>query len=457
MEQQEKSPTQRKKHSRAGIVLLLLLLFLIGGAGFLYYSVVKAPLELDDPGKMAASVSLSPEERFRFFSEDKTLQVKMDAADIWSLILTQTGEDFLESINQGLSQYTASLSGCAIHIDEDGLRLDLELFYQDTRLVARIPFALEISGKQVSLAPTTIQLGVIPLPVEQMLANLKLQFDLNLPVISEVTQVTFEQGAILLTGTMEQDIRTLVPLDKKLYQTAVFCQSLQPLTDSLQTQAGYADLIAHLEQNPGSVEDLYRQLFLLASPEDTKAYRDSRYGLTERFFPDIDFSAVQAEQTALTEQMTELSRNLELFLTNLAGDYNDKKFRLSDGEFLLWGKPFQAAAYRQGNYGTLFEILDPDSVFLILVDAEDGFIRKTSSFYRMADENQQFTRSVDFNKTYILGCVLRSVDGDPFLMYETEITQGNTYARNIRLLPLTEKDVQELQVPGKFGVYTDRN
>lgn len=454
MTQCEISEKQPKRRSHAGIVLLLLLLLLIGGAGFLYYSAVKAPLDLDDPQQMAASTPMSAGERFRFFAADQTVQVRMDAADLWSLILEHAGTDFLDTLNTELSSYSLSLSGCAIGMDEDGLRLDLELYYRDIRLVVKVPCALEVNGRHVTLTPTAVKLGAVPLPVGGLLSSLKLEYDLTLPVISQVTQVSFVQDALLLTGPMEQDIRSLVPVNEKLYQTAVFCESLQPLADSLQTQEGFAALLSHLEQDPGSVEALYRELFILAKAEDTREYLDSRSGLTQRFFPGIDFSAAAAEQTALAEQVTPLIRTLEQFFTNLVSDYNDKKFRLSDGEFILNWKPFQAARYGAGKYDALFEVLDPDSFFLILVDAEDGFIRKTSSFYRMADENQQFTQEVDYNKTYILGCVLRSVDGDPFLLYEAEIHDDSSYVRSITLCPLTEEDVKALQVEGKFGVWT---
>ena len=55
MAKQEVPEKQSKKPSVGGIVLLILLLLLIGTLGYLYYSVVKAPLDLDDPQKMAAS------------------------------------------------------------------------------------------------------------------------------------------------------------------------------------------------------------------------------------------------------------------------------------------------------------------------------------------------------------------------------------------------------------------
>ncbi len=454
MAQHEQTENRPKRRSRAGIVVLLLLLMILGAVGFLYYSIVKAPLDLDDPGKMAESVHMTPGERFRVSSADRTVQVRMDAGDLWSLILANTGEDFLDTVNKELDPYGLSVSGCAIHMDEEGLRLDLELFYQETRLVAKVPCALEATEAGLCLTPTAVKLGVLSLPVKGLLSNVKLEYDLKLPVISDVTRIDFVPDAILLSGPMEPDIRALVPQDKTLYQTALFSEDHQPIADALQTEAGFAALLSHLEREPGSMENLYRELFILSDSETMATYLDSRFGLTERFFPGIDFSAVAQEQAELREQTKNNAILLEQFFTNLVGDYNDKKFKLAEGEFLLKKKPFQAAGYSSGKYDALFETLDPESVFLILVDVEDGFIRSTSSFDRMAEEGLEFTQSVDYNKTYILGCVLRSVDADPFLLYDVEIDNGNTYSRNTILRPLTEEQVSALQVPGKFGVWT---
>ena len=386
MARRETSDNQPKRRSRGWILFLVLILLLAGGAGYLYYSAVKAPVELDDPKAMAASVPMAAEERFRVSAADGTVQVRLDRADIWSMILAHAGNDFLDSINWELSDYGLKLSGCGIHMDENGLWLDLELFYQDIRLVAKVPCALEITGQHISLAPAAVKLGVVPLPVESLLSKVQLDYELTLPLLAEVTQVEFVQDAILVTGIMEQDIRNLVPLDKKLYQTGVFSEAYQPLVDALLNEEGYAALMTHLEQNSGSVEALYRELFVLADPEVAEAYLESRHGMTSRFFPGIDFSAIEAARRDLNEQLTPMTRSLEQFFNTLVSDYNDKKFRLSEGEFLKKNKPFQAETYGGKKYDALFQVLDPDSFFLILVNVEDGFIRKTSSFYRMADE-----------------------------------------------------------------------
>lgn len=455
MVKSEEAAKQPKKRSRAGIVVLVILLLLIGGAGYLYYSVVKVPLALDDPEKMAASTDMTAGERFRFSAADQTVQVKMDAADIWSVILTHAGDDILTTINQEIEPYSLSVSGCAIHLDEKGLRLDLELFYKETRLVVRVPCNMEISGSSITLNPTGVKLGVISLPVKKLLSDVKLTYDLTLPVITDVTGVEFTQDAILLTGPMGQDIRMLIPADQNLYKKIVFLDSLRPLADALHTNEGFVALLSGLEQDPGKVEDVYRALFTLADLKDSEIYLKNRHGMTRRFFPGIDFSAIEVEQAAMNEQLNPMTNSLDLFFTKAVNDYNDKNFRLKKGEFLYKGKAFDAAKYGKGQFEELFEVLNPEDIFLILVDVDNGFIRKTSSFYRMADEGLQFTQSVDYNKTYILGCVFRSPSGEPFVMYETEIHENNTYSRVISVTPLTEEQVSALQVPETFGVWTD--
>ena len=76
---------RKEGKSKAGIVILVLLLLLAGAAGFLYYSIVKAPLALDDPQAMAASAPMKAEERFSFDASNGTAQVKMDASDLCRL------------------------------------------------------------------------------------------------------------------------------------------------------------------------------------------------------------------------------------------------------------------------------------------------------------------------------------------------------------------------------------
>lgn len=447
----EKKP---KRRSRAGIVLLVILFLLIGTAGFLCYSILKAPIELDNPQQMAALEPMSAEERFRFSAADQTVQMKVSTADIWSFVLLNAGENFLDIVNQELSAYNLSVSGCGIRIDEKGPQLNLELFYKDIRMAAKVPLALEASGQHYSLKPAGVKLGVIPLPVEDLLSSVNMEFDFKLPVITDVTGISYEQDAVLITGTMKDDLQSLIPPRHTMHRLAVFDESWQFLAAALNTEEGYVSLLSYLEENPGKIEDIYSTMLVFAGYEIVQEYLHSHIDFTRRILPGVDFSSNEAKRAELMKQEDPLFSILERFFASVVSDYNGKVFSLSDGEFLKKLKPFHATNYGTGSYNALFEVLDPDSFFLVLVDAENGYTEKTPAFHMIAAGNQEFTQPVDFQKTYILGFVFRGVGGAPFLMYETkdQKSSGNDY--NLALRILSEEERSALQVPGKIGVWT---
>ena len=452
MAQQQTSEKQPKRRTWIWIILLIVVILIGGTAGFLYFGVINAPLELDDPQQMAAAAPMSAEERFRFSAADQSVQMKVSTADLWYFVLTNAGENFLDSINQELSAYSLSVSGCGIKLDENGAQLNLELFYKSIRLPAQVPFALEVSGNHFSLKPGSVKVGSISLPVEELLSSVELEQDIQLPVISNVTGISYEQDAVVLTGTMKEDLLSLLPPRRTVQRLAVFDQSWQSLAATLDTEEGYVALFSQLEQNPGEIEDLYDTMFMFAGYDITQAYLDSRMDFTKRAFPGIDFSSNEAKRAEMIKQENPLLVSLEQFFANVVSDYNGKIFKLIDGEFLKKLEPFHATRYGAGSYDDLFAVLDPQNFSLVLVDVENGYTKETPEFHRLAASNQEFTQPVDFKKTYILGLVFRSADGVPFLMYETN-DQGSS-GHGLALHLLTEEEVSALLVPEKFGVWT---
>ncbi len=458
----ERSETKKKKSGCSFCVMVLLVFFLliIGVAGFLVYSVVMAPLNLDDPQAMVASVPMSVGERFRFSAADGTAQVKLDKGDLWSFILDHEGDDFLDSINEELSPYSLSVSGCGIYLDEEELRLNLEMYYKKIRLVVKVPCDLEINGGHMVLKPTGVKLGAITLPVDALLSNVRWEYDIVLPVIDNVILAGFVEDGILLTGDVDQNIHGLVSIDETFQRVTLFSKSMQNLVNLVHTKEEWKDVLLGFEEDPANAEEFYEGIFLLSDDVKREIYLEKRDVFAQRFFPGLDFTNITEERNNLIKQFGVDVSLLKEFFTDVSDDYNDKKFKLSDGEFLLNNQPFRADQYNEEKYGKLFEELDPDRVFLVLVDAENGYSSDTDPLKRMVDKKQQFTQEVDFNKCYILGCVIFAESGDPFLLYDAEIEvisytgKPSDFLRRTILHPLTQEDVATLQVPGKFGVWT---
>lgn len=452
LEKNVPSESRPKRRSRVGIVFLVLLLILAGAAGYIYYSVCKAPLALDDPQAMAAAKPMSAAERFSFSAADQAVHMKVSKADIWNFVLDYAGADFLNIVNKELSPYSLSVSGCGIQIDENGGQLNLELYYKSIRIAAKVPFELEVSGQHFRLKPSGVMVGSFELPVAEHLSSVVLELDLQLPVITHVTGVSYAPDALVLSGTMKEDIRSLIPPERTVQRLAVFDESWQSFAAVLDTDEGYTLLLSHLEQNPGEIEDLYNTMFMIAGPEITQAYLDSHMDLTLRILPGIDVTTDEAERAELMEQEDPLFSLLERFFASVVHDYNGKIFKLIDGVFLKKLEPYHATRYGNGIFDELYQVLNPDSFSLVVVDVENGYTEKTPVFHRLVADNQEFTQPVDFKKTYILGLVFRGVGGGPFLMYETKDPVSND--RNLTVRLLSEEECSALLVSGKFGVWT---
>lgn len=456
MKHKEVTEKEPKKRSRAGIVVLIVFLILACTVGYLYFSIFKAPFIPDDPERIAGYRPMDPADRFRFSAADGTAEIKLDKSDLYSVILKHTDADFLDDINKEIEPYGLEISGYAIRMDEKGLLLNLELFYKDTRILAKVPCELEISGQYICLKPTGVKLGVIPLPVGKLLTSVKFEYEQKLPVLTDVTGIRYDADTVLLTGPFEQDVYTLVPRDRKLENAVLFCEDLQPVADALETQEGFGTILAYLEQHPGSVEDLYRDLFTLTQYSTGSAYLADREGLTQRFFPNIDFEAVAEERYQLEKDLGAKYVLLERFFSEAVSEFNGERLILSEGEFLQKDQPFLTTQFGYQLYAELAQALDPESFGLILVDVQNGYTRKTAALGQMTDGTQTFTRSVDPEKCYILGMLMDSVVGEPYLMYETEYTENGLYHRVITQVKLTEEEAAALRIPGKFGVWTGK-
>ena len=456
MAHSETKENKSGRRSGKGIGLVILLLIL-GAIGFLVCSVVMAPLQLDDPQAMAASAPMSVGERFRFSAADGTAQIKLDKGDLWSFILDHEGNDFLDQINEELSAYSLSVSGCGMQLDEDMLQMNLEMHFKKIRLAVKVPCDLEIKGGHMVVKPTGVKLGVISLPVEEQLSDVEREYDMKLPVIDDVSLAGLTKDGILVTGSVDQNIHGLVSNDDTFQRVILFSKSMQNLVNLVQEKVTWKDVLLGFEEDPANAEEFYEGIFMLSDDVKRKIYLENRDDvLTRRLFPGLDFSDIKKNRNDLILQLGTDVALLKEFFTDLFDDYNDKKFKLSDGEFFLDDQPFHAGVYSEGKYGDLFEKLDPDRVFLILVDAYDGYVRHTDPLKRMTDKKQQFTQEVDFNKSYILGCVIFAESGDPFLVYDADIhlEAMDAYIRRTMLHPLTQEEVEALQVPGQFGVWT---
>lgn len=442
-----------------GIFLLVILLILGGAFGFLYYTITNGTVTIDDPAAVASQAPMPASQRFVFDAAGETAQIRLDKSDMWWLLLPEMGEHFLEDMNRELEAYHLRVTGYGFHITEDGICVDAEAMFKSIRLPVHVMTSLEFDASGFSLTPTTAKLGPIRLPVAGLLRSADTRMDVDWPVITDITDVAYAQDAVLLTGTLTQDLLSCVQKACKDNAIGWFSTSHQDVFRIARTEDGFRELLPGLEQDPGSVETLYHDLFTLAQVTEYEDYMEAARDLPLRFFPGIDYDGLEDECDSVRSQWVFANVMVDKLVAQVSIDFNDRRFSLKNGEFYLGKSVFDPLDYFGGDTALkmeqLFHIVDLDKFHLVLVGTIDGYSQETPVLNKVCAKKQQLTRELDRKEAYPVGCAFQGHNGEYFLRYESmELLEGGgKVSKFFKTVILTEEEYNSLVQEGKIGVW----
>lgn len=441
-----------------GIILLVILLALIGALVFLYFSITTDNVTIDDPAALAAQTPMPASQRFVFDAANETAQIRLEKSDLWYLLLPDMGEDFLETVNKELEDYQLSVTGYGLAISEEGVCIDLEAMYKTIRLPVHILTSSEFDASGFSLTLTKAKLGPFQLPVENLLSSVDGRIDVDWPVITEITDASYQQDAVLLTGTITQDLLSCVQKACRNDAIGWFCTSRQELFRAARAEDGFRAFLPGLEQDPGSVETLYHDLFTLAQVDELEEYMLNSKDLPYRFFPGIDYDGLEAERDSIRDQWVFANVMTDKLVAEVSIDYNNRRFSLKKGEFYLGKSVFDPLNYFGGDTALkmeqLFHIIDKDKFHLILVGSIDGYAVDSPILNKVCAKNQALTQELNRKEAYPVGCIFQGVNGEYFLRYESmEILTGGQVSKFFKTVILTEEEYASLVQDGKIGVW----
>lgn len=442
-----------------GMILLVILLILGGSVGYLYYTITTDALTIDDPAALAAQAPMPASERFVFDAANETAQISLEKSDLWWLLLPEMEENFLETVNRELEAYQLRVSGYGFDITENGIRIDVEAMYKSLRLPVHIQTSLDVDGSGFSLTLTEAKLGPIRLPAAGLLRTADFRLDVNWPVVTDITDVSYRQGTVLLTGTLTQDMLSCAQKGCQNDAIGWFCTSRQDTFRVAQAAEGYRELLPGLEQDPGSVETLYHELFTLALVTEYEEYMEAAGNLPHRFFPGIDYDGLEAESDSIRDQWVFANVMADKLVAEVSIDFNNRRFSLKNGEFYHGKSVFDPLNYFGGDTALkmeqLFNIVDRDKFHLILVGSIDGYAVDSPVLNKVCAKKQQLTQDLDRKEAYPVGCVFQGVNGEYFLRYESmeHLNNGSKISKFLKTVTLTEAEYNSLVQEGKIGVW----
>lgn len=454
--------TKKTSHSALrgiGICLMVILLMAGGSVGLLYYSITTDAVTIEDPAALAAQAPMPASRRFVFDAAKETAQVCLDKSDLWWLLLPDMGENLLEEVNRELENYQLRIEGYGLRITEKGIWIDLEARYQSVRLPVHILTALDFDDSGVSVTFTKARLGFFRLPAAGLLKAVDVRIEADWPVITEVTDVAYQQDTVLLTGTLTQDMLSCV--QKSCHNNAIgwFSTSHQDVFRAARTEDGFKELLPGLEQDPGSIETLYHDLFTLAQGNEYENLMKVSRNLPHRFFPGIDYASLETERDAVRGEWTFYNTLVDTLVTQVSKDFNNRRFSLKNGAFYLRGSVFDVRTYFTGETGQdlqqMFRFLDPEKFQLVLVGSIDAYDKKTPVLSQICDTEQALTQQLNRKGSHPVGCIFRGINGEYFLRYETMVITGreNKVSKSMKTVSLTDAEYDSLIQEGKIGVW----
>ena len=434
-------------------LFLLILLLAIGGCIF---AVVTDDVAIDDPAALAAQEPMAASQRFTFDAAGETAQIALDKSDLWWLLLPEMEEDILLDVNRKLENYHLSVTGYGLDLTEEGVCLDLEAKFKSLRLPVHILTALEVDAAGASVTLANVKLGPFRIPVEKLLDAADLRMDVDWPVVTDITDVSYRQDAVLLTGTLTQDMFSCVQEACRNHAIGWFSTSHQEVFRAARAEDGFREVLPGLQQDPGSVEGLYRDLFTMAMVYEYQDYMKVTKNLSHRFFPSIDFAALEKESNAVRSQWVYYDAMMDKLVEQVSADFNSRRFRLKNGEFYLKNAPFDVLSYfsedEAAKMEQMFRIIDRDKFRLILVASPDGYTAKSPALNGICTWNQELTQELNRGKAYAVGCIFQGKNGEYALRYESAGTDGKGI-RSFKTVTLSEAEYDSLVQEGKIGVW----
>lgn len=440
-----------------GIIVLILLLLISGGI----LLIVTDRVSIDDPAALAAQAPMPAAQRFAFDAAKETVQISLDKSDLWWLLLPEMEDSILEDVNRKLENYDLSVTGYGFDITEDGVYIDLEAMYRFIRLPVHILTSLDFDASGFSMTLSKVELGPFRLPVEMLLSSVDVRLDVDWPVASDITNVDYRKETVLLTGTLTQELFSCVQEACKNDAIGWFSTSHQEVFRAARMADGFRELIPGLEQDPGSIEALYRDMFTMALVYEYEDYMEQTRNLSHRFFPGIDFDAWETESNAVRSQWVFCDVMMDKMVEQVSNDFNNRRFRLKDGAFYLRNSEFDALHYFDSDTAMkieqLFHVIDQDKFLLVLVDSADGYAAKSPVLNGICAWNQELTQELNRNKAYPVACVFQGKNGAYCLRYESvEISEnGSQGTKAFKTVILTEAEYDSLIQEGKIGVWVE--
>ena len=431
------------------IVLLLLLAAVVLLAAFLLYlKSGMSKMELSPDVLSAVIPDPKREEEHLSFTEDGCMTIRLDRNDLMYYAKNAFTGELKAFVEAAIADTGISLNGIGVDLSENGLMLDVDGRWKNTRLADRLFADIEPGeAGAIYLLPRTVQIGNVRVDVARICRLLKMEekdflliIDPELTFLEKITDISVKNGSLCFTGPMADDYlglsgRTQEETDRMCLMQEGRALAAPVLSDYLAGKTDcYVTVLPELMESPSAFTDYLHQLMGIFPAEAEKGLRlkEKNGGLISRWLP--GYNPDISSEFRKTED-NQYKIGVEFFdgiVNGITEAYISRDIRIKNGEFVYRHQPFTIRSFYGENLIVSFDnyndylALDEDA-FLCLIADEHYQDERMPKLSGMLDSAGSVPKGTDIGARYQIGLVSKGHDGNAYLMCRTYADWTYTY------------------------------
>ena len=438
------------------LILLILLLALLGFAGYVYFRTSRETAENDDIAELRTREPMDINDRYTV-DEDGNMVCRLDKSDLYYYFEKAYGEGAAEEMIEDLEKETG-LDIEAFRIDPEEPSVSLAAYYKKLRFTATaIPELRTENGKLIA-SISKIRIAGITIPAKwiRALDDVSFTFEIKPPFLTEVTDVSFEDGSVCLHGPLELSFLNAVDPEQG-YDRA--------LTYYVNDYREILDAGAQLSKDPSKAAEIFlngvkekgfrtviEDYFRVAYPAESRTLM-KHLDLKERFLKEYaDFEFLNVFHPVATAA-NEAAHDMELLTDKVYRAFPTDIITISEGQFYQYDKPFIFKDFFFTSwYDAYIQIFDPESFRFVLIDDEEAFKGDTKKLSKYIDDVSSIKDPADSDKVYTLGYVCKTRSGQPLLSYNIKVK--GIIGFDAGFYEISEELFKKLSDPSVIHIYT---
>ena len=426
------------------LVAFLLCIAAVGLAIYLFLGMNTDTLQTDSVSKIIKSEGIPVAERFEIDANARTASIRMDNADIWYLIDSEYGEDYVDELKDKFNEKGFRLSAYGLFIDEYDPSLDLDIRWNGIKIATHLPSDITFEDGTLTITPTGVRIAKIHITPKLLkfftkidLADYVLSVDIGpMGIIKSFDDMEIEDEYLVFDVTLDPEF--LKPLSNEgncPENIGWYCDGYTEVLKagmdySSDPKAALTAMLKPAEKKPAELERLLNEFYTLADTSDTaKDFKANNGFMFGRILFGNTKEGYEEAHENIVAYCDERNAMVDDLVRGVASSWDAGKISINGESRFVYKKDYLNIRNfaTENNPWDNYELFVPAEGFkYALIDSESAYTAKTPKLSKLINKNAVFSvEELDKNVPYGIALIFETSRGYKLMSYVSFTTDAD--------------------------------